>query len=221
MSLITMGDDTFVPTPSRWPSPMGHYGKNPYGEPLYRIVFASTVKMVVGGDFSDGFVGYRIRPAYRHIGDKWILEKWISGFEYTKMSEEVYNLEKRDPYTGLLITGPYPHSGVYFHCFTFDGAPNEHTSVDSLIELLNKANTNDPAKVRQAIIDHHAAKEAQDDAMRYDRVKDMMPAFGMRAANLGGHVKATKSAPILKSANELGLPVRGVTQIRENSHGRI
>jgi hypothetical protein len=93
--------------------------------------------------------------------------------------------------------------------------------VDSLIELLNKANTNDPAKVRQAIIDHHAAKEAQDDAMRYDRVKDMMPAFGMRAANLGGHVKATKSAPILKSANELGLPVRGVTQIRENSHGRI
>ena len=59
------------------------------------------------------------------------------------------------------------------------------------------------------MLDSMAKEDAADDAMRYDRCKELLPVAGIRAANIGGMVKRTKSAPLMKSANELGLPTQG------------
>lgn len=198
-----------VPEPTHFPRAMARYGLNPYGEPKFRIVFAPSVRTLVGGEFPDGFQGYRARPAYRHIRNKWIVEKWISAFEHTKLTPEAYELRFRDPRTGLCLTGPYPLRGVYNWVHTFDGCDPVNENIDQLIGLLLKAERNDPRDNQRAMLETLAKEEKADDAQRYDRCKELLPAYGIRAANIGGHVKATKSAPLMKSANELGLPTQG------------
>jgi len=189
-------------------------GTNPYGDPLFRIVFSPSVKMLCGGAFSDGYIGYRIRPAYRHIVNKWIMEKWISGWDATLMSPEAYDLQFRDPFTGLQATGPYPSRGAYFHCHTFEYSQPGEGGIETIIALVNKAKLNDPIDNARAIRASREAQEKVDQQNRFDKIKELMPVAGIRAANIGGHVKATKSAPTPKTANELGLPIRGATQIR-------
>src|ERR1700744_4313279 len=106
MNGAIFGDDTLIPEPTHYPLSLAKYGLNPYGKPKYRVVFAPSVKMLVGGEFPDGFSGYRARPAYSHVGDAWIIEKWKSANDYTQMSELDYNLKYRDAITGLCLTGP-------------------------------------------------------------------------------------------------------------------
>ena len=202
-----------IPEPQRWPMPMSRYGTNPFGDPLYRVVFAPSVRCMVGGEFADGHTGYRIRPSYRHIGNQWIMEKWLSAIDFTGLTEDQYYLKFKDRWTGLCISGPYPSRGAYFHCHTFENSQPGDGGIEWLIGVLNKCATNDPASVRQALVDAQEKKERGDDAARYDRVKELMPAFGIRAASYRGHVKATKTAPIIRSANELGLPLAGPRQI--------
>ena len=212
--------DGVVSEPTHWlgyptPETMRRVGgSNPYDEPLFRIVFAPSVQMLCGGEFADGFIGYRARPAYRHIGSKWIMEKWISAFDHTLMTEEEYNLKFRDPYNGLLLTGPYPSRGVYFQCHTFEFSQPGDGGIDTIIALVKKAKTNDPIANARAIRATREAEEKEQQQKRFDKIKDLMPVAGIRAANIGGRVKATKSAPTPKTANELGLPIRGATQIR-------
>jgi hypothetical protein len=186
---------------------MARYGLNPYGEPEFRIVFAPSVKTLVGGQFADGYAGYRARPAYRHIGPKWIVEKWLSAERHTGMNAVEYELRFRDPPTGLLLTGPYPARGCYAWCHTFAACDPVNENLDLLIALLKKAERNDPRENQRAMLDSMEREERAEDARRFDQCKELLPAFGIRAANLGGRVKATKSAPTMKSANELGLPI--------------
>jgi hypothetical protein len=193
---------------------MRRFGENQYGGPLFRIVFAPSVKMLCGGEYADGFVGYRVRPAYRHIGSRWIMEKWISAFDHTLMTEEQYNLKFRDPATGLISTGPYPSRGVYFECHTFDFLSPGDCNIETIANLIKKAKMNDPIANARAIRATREAEEKDAQNKRFDRIKELMPVAGMRAANIGGHVKVTKSAPTPKTANELGLPIRGATQIK-------
>lgn len=199
-----------VPEPTHFPRAMACYGLNPYGQPKFRIVFAPSVKTLVGGRFSDGFEGYRARPAYRHIGNKWIVEKWVSAQQHTGgLTPIAYELKFRDPVSGLCLTGPYPERGTWNWCHTFDGCDPVNENMDQLIGLLLKAERNDPRENQRAILDTLAKEEKADDAKRFDQCKELLPAYGIRAANIGGRVKATKSAPLMKSANELGLPLQG------------
>lgn len=204
-----------IPEPQMWPMiRMGQFGKIVgREEPLFRIVFAPSVKTLVGGEYPDGYVGYRVRPAYRHIGDKWILEKWISGFDHTKMDEATYNARFKDPETGLCITGPYPRNGIYFHCHTFEGR-SPSINIPLLIALIKKAKFNDPAANQRAIVDAQAAAEKVDFQNRFDKMKDLQSVGGIRPANIGGRVKKQKSFGPLRSAESLGLPTRGIKQIQ-------
>ena len=34
-------------------------GTNRYGDPIFKLVWSEEVRMIVGGRFADGFVGYR------------------------------------------------------------------------------------------------------------------------------------------------------------------
>jgi hypothetical protein len=194
--------------------PMAQFGLIPdRKDSLFRIVWAPSVLHLVGGEFSDGFIGYRARPSYRHIGEKWILEKWISAYDCTKMDEPTYNAEFKNPETGLCITGPYPRNGTYFHCHTFDGIrPN--INIPLLVALIKKAKFNDPRANQRAIVEAQQAAENADFKARFDKMKDLQSVGGIRPANIGGRVKKQKSFGPLRDAASLGLPTRGVKQIQ-------
>lgn len=166
--------------------------------------------MLVGGEFSDGYIGYRVRPAYRHIKHGWVLEKWISAFEATLMTEDEYNLRFRDPFTGLCISGPYPSRGAYHFCEELNCSPAD-ANMEWLTGLILKAKNNDPKANGQAIRAAQKKAEEDEDKARFDRVQNLNSAFGIRAASFRGHPKITKSRPTMKTANELGLPLTKVS----------
>lgn len=196
-----------LPIPTQYPLPMSRFGMNPRGEPLYRIVYAPSVKKLVGGAFADGFTGYRVRPAYRHIGDEWVIEKWISAWDYTHMDEKQYESAYKDLETGLFKAGPYPGNGVYYYCETI--ANPADCNFDKLIMWLEHAKQVDPRENQRALLESIDKAERDDAKQRYDWADDKKRAAGIRAANFGGRVKAQKSMPMEKSANELGLHLRG------------
>ena len=197
-----------LPLPTCYPLPMSRYGLNPYGENLYRIVYAPSVRKMVGGKFADGYTGYRSRPAYRHIGPYWVIEKWISAFELTRMTEEQYRSAYIDKATGLFPTGPYPSRGVYYYCETLSCNPSE-ANIDKLVMWLEHSKHVDPAQNQRQLLDEIDQAEKADAAHRLDWAKDKNRAAGIRAANFGGMVKAQKSYPMEKSATSLGLPRNG------------
>jgi hypothetical protein len=197
-----------LPEPTLAPRSLRQYGETPFGEPLWRCVYAPSVKKIVGGRFADGFTGYRARPAYRHIGNFWVVEKWISAYELTGKTESQYDEVFRDVETGLYPTGPYPHRGTYHYCETLSCPPGD-ANFDKLIAWIAKAKYNRPQDNMRALKKTIEDKEKADATERFDRMKEVLPAFGIRAANIGGTVKKTKSAPMMKSANELGLPMNG------------
>lgn len=187
---------------------MARFGVNPFGEPIWRCVFAPSVKYIVGGRFPDGFTGYRVRKLLPHVGSNWILQKWISAYELTRMTEFEYNAKERNLETGLFPTGPYPHRGVYEYCETLSCSP-EDVNFDKLIAWIERGKYNRTQDNARALMNTLERKEKAEEQNRFDRMKELMPAFGIRAANIGGRVKKTKTAPLMRSANELGLPVRG------------
>ena len=86
-------------------------GLNPYGEPVFKLVWDQGQTMTVGGYFAkDGFVGYRDMPAYGNDG-AWCIVMW----EPAELMGEQWRweYEYRDEVTGLLDLGEYPHEGRY------------------------------------------------------------------------------------------------------------
>jgi hypothetical protein len=181
------------PEPQHWPTPMSRFGLNPHGDNLWRIVFAPSVKRMVGGLWPDGAVEYRLRPKYRDLGPVWVLEKWISAIEDSHMTESRYNLNYLDVSTGLLLCGPYPHKGVYQHTHTFDPVAPGDCNLEFLIGAITKAKYNDPVKVKEAVEEHYQKQQAEADANHMLAIKESYPAFGLRPTNFAGHVHSFKS----------------------------
>lgn len=85
-------------------------GVNQYGDPLFRMVWSSEPRTVVGGRFADGYIGYREVPAVP--GEPcWAL--MIYEPSSVLGSRESWDRDYRDPDTGLLECGPFPRYGRY------------------------------------------------------------------------------------------------------------
>lgn len=200
-----------APEPRHFPMPMSRFGLNEFNENLWRIVFAPTVQRLIGGKWKDGSIEYRLRPTYRDLKDKWILEKWISAFEYSGMTEATYNFMMADSETGMYPSGPYPSRGVYFHVHTFESVQPGDCNLEWIIGVIAKAKNNDPQQVKQAIDEHYAAKESARKRLVREKLVELRPAFGMRPASLpGAGVHSTKTFKFDLSAQDLkgrGMPV--------------
>ena len=86
-------------------------GVNQYGEPIFKLVWSTEPRMTVGGRFqTDGFVGYREKPAI--AGEPcWALMIWEPAAMYGVPSR--WEWDYRDAETGLLDCGGYPRYGRY------------------------------------------------------------------------------------------------------------
>jgi hypothetical protein len=196
-----------LPEPTHYPMPLKRFGTNPFGEPIFRVVYGPSVKKTIGGQFADGYVGYRTRSAYKHLGPAWVIEKWISAFDHTHMTEPMYERQYKDEH-GLLLTGPYPTRGVYVLCEALAGNPG-NGGIEKIVSLLVKAKNNNPAQNARVLLDDLDRQEKHAADERLDRCKEANRAFGIRAASFRGHAKATKSAPMPLTAEQAGMHVRG------------
>lgn len=85
-------------------------GTNRYGNPLFRLVWSEVPKMVVGGRFSDGFVGYKRVSAIP--GEPcWALMLWEAPETFGDPLE--WEWQYRQPDTGCLDMGSFPKEGRY------------------------------------------------------------------------------------------------------------
>jgi hypothetical protein len=211
--MLTIQNSLELPKPSLWPIDLKRFGQSPHGDPLYRAVFAPTVYRLIFGQFADGYVGARPRRSYSDLGNKWILEKWISGFEDTGMTPAEYERHgTRDPQSGMLITGPYPYKGTYNHCWTFEANNEDLTAsaIETVIGLIRKGEGKTYAQVKAENRAIDEKEEMRAAAERFMRVRETEPLYGIRPASFAGRPKAqnhkTQQMPI--SANELGFPTR-------------
>ena len=203
-----------IPEPSHYPMlSLLQFGEVP-GRPkqaLFRVVMASSVKCLVGGHFvKDGYVGYRVRPRYRGVGDKWILEKWLPPSVLPGMSQDAYYALNKDPITGLCLTGPYPTEGTYFLCHTF-ASGDLGINVALVIALIKKAQFNSVDANRRAILDATKKEDQADDRKRFEQVKEALSAFGSRpfSSTLVHSTEKSKPTPKLIPVEQMSLPHHG------------
>ena len=180
---------------SHHPTPMARFGLNPYGENLYRIVFAPS-RRSLAGDAS----GFRWVPTYRAIGTKWVLERWHDPWKFSQCTKEAWDRQFAQ------ILGPYPSRGEYAHCHTFEVVQPEDCDLGKLISWIEAGQTKSFQDNLDACKQQYADEEAANRAKQFAIIDDAHPAFGTTAIASSRVVRGTKAPRLRKSANDLGMP---------------
>lgn len=184
--------------PGNGPSEMRRFGTNQYGEPLYRIVFAESRKHLVTGTWPDGSVGGKYRPRYRQAAGHWIMERWISADEYYKMPREKWD--------AMYPCLPFQDRGDYDLCHVFTCSIAD-ANLDKLIVWIEAGRKSSFQDKRDACAAEYQQETKDTDNEMFARVNNSLPAFGATAMAGHGGARGTKTARIMKTANELRLPV--------------
>ncbi len=207
---------TLTHAPGFGPEAMKRYGVNIYGDPKFRIVWAESRKHMVTGQWLDGTTGGKWRPRYRGILQAakeagkpgfWIMEGWLPADLYhAGMTREQWDLR----FPSL----PYQDRGDYDHCHTFEASDPANSSVDKLVKWIIAGREGSFQDNLDACQAQYAAEEKDKDNEIEARIRNVLPAYGAAAMVGGGHQagRGTKTAPLLKSANELGLPIGGAAK---------
>lgn len=184
-----------------YPIPMGKFGKNPFGENLYRIVFAPSRRYIVYGEWPDGSQKANFVKKYPQVGDQWIMERWLPAEEFARCTREYWD-------RNMLILGPYPSRGEYEVCHVFETCLPAEAGLDVLIRCIEEGRTRSLA---EKITWHRedAEKEKQSiSAQQDDMIRNWLPAFGTAPMSGFGGGRGSKTAPIMRTAEELGLPTQ-------------
>lgn len=174
---------------THYPMPMGNFGKNPFGENLWRIISAPSRRQFLAGNEE---------PRYPEIGAKWILEKWLSAVEYAGTP--------LDWQARCSILGPYPSRGEYEMVWTFDEVAIEDFNVEKLIRWIEAGRNKSFVENRTACKDEYARQQNAVRSEQYARIYDKLPPYcNFPMVGYGGG-RGTKTAPLTKTAEELGMP---------------
>lgn len=154
--------------------PMQRFGRNPYDQPLYRVVFSDSRTDLIGGKWPDGTCEYREAPRYPDIHN-WILEKWMSPEEYAG-KKEAYETAQLDLASGLFTCGPYPNRGEYQMCYVFPHQPGDGMIVQ-IITAIKLSRDIHPAHRKQSYVDAYANQERDRDNRFVDIWDEAMGPF--------------------------------------------
>lgn len=91
-------------------------GYNYLGEPVFRMMWASAVRMETPGNHGI----YVEEPVPGMNQPCWALQKWLPPEAYG--TPELYEMLFKDEETGLMLTGPYPEFGRYETVILFKSA---------------------------------------------------------------------------------------------------
>lgn len=178
-----------------FPISMERFGKNPYNENLWRIVFAPSRVHLVHGDFGNS----KWVPMYRHIGPLWVLEKWMSADAFAGMSRTRWERE-------MTILGPWPERGEYQIAHVFEACGPTDANLDKLIMWIEAGNTTSWQDVKDGCYAQYEAE--QKDARREtgDKIRDLLPAFGNSALVGYGGIRNPKTKGFNIDPAKLKLP---------------
>lgn len=143
-------------TPSQLPVNLAHFGVNPFGKQMYRVVWGpsryyligapwpdrgdkapstNTEIMLNGKDTSIDRTVTEYRWIQKYPAPRWVLEKWLSAFQYGG-SPVTWELTMRNPESGLLELGPYPEKGEYEECYIFPEGEPGSSKVAEVIQMI-------------------------------------------------------------------------------------
>jgi hypothetical protein len=155
-----------------WCDPLlRQFGVNPWGESIFRVVWAPRRITLYGGYWWDnGLFEYRFVPRYSRK-KCWMLERWIPARHFASpllWTQLTCNSE------GYLSNGPYPQYGAYFSCYLFANPDNSYIPLlPDLVLLTTQAiysgRIRKTWEIRDAIISGENAKEALIDKAFDDR----------------------------------------------------
>ena len=207
------------------------FGTNPYGEPIFRVVWSESRYYLVGakhreydGDPSNDkqiklaggrdinltreSVGYKWLPLYPGPG-RWVLEMWKSPLAFTGCSPEQYEILYRDPATNLLTLGPYPSRGEYSQCSVNFTARPGRDEVVRAIHLI-KAGWNYSFTEKKQAIEEQGQKDERARFNQFEAMfKDSQQAFGNKPSSARPGKKTADQYRLGHSASRLGLNTRG------------
>lgn len=195
---------TYDPASSlrHYPIPMRKFGLNQYGDALYRIVFAPTRRYLVCGTWPDGSNKAVYSRKYPEVGEQWIMERWLPAAEYAKCTKDFWDRE-------LLILGPWPERGEYEVCHVFETSTPDDASLEKLIAMIEEGRNRSYFEKR-TFHREDAEREAKSISNQQDAmIRNWLPAFGAAPMVGFGGGRGSKTMPILKSAEEMGLPTQG------------
>lgn len=182
---------------------MARYGQNPFGENLWRLVWSDSRTYLVCGQWNDsGAVRAQECLCYPQIRGQWILERWLSAWDYTRMLPSQWDASQEN------ILGPYPSRGEYV--LAGDGGLDPGLiNFDLLIPMIEAGAKMSWGERLAACHLSQANKDKEYDRKADAIIRNAFPAFGgvpfsQLSTGAGG---LSKSTPELKTANELGLPV--------------
>lgn len=100
---------------------LAKYGRNRYGEPLFRAVFLPSRCRIVGGYWEQaGDLAYKLMPKYGRNEQKWALERFVPPqFLGSPESWDAMN----STIEGYYAIGPYPEHGVFECAAVFSTGP--------------------------------------------------------------------------------------------------
>jgi hypothetical protein len=204
------------------------FGANPYRESLFRVVLKSSRFQLFGGTYverdstmlTDREVlaagrdksivreraGYRWQPMYMGR-DAYILEKWMSAIEYTGLTPAMYDMNYKDPETGLLSLGPYPRRGEFFNVWEFTPGYPTASAVESAIRMCLYSRKFTQCERCEAMIEADKKDRLDKRNRNADLILDSMPAFGLNPASTNPARKTPDDYKLRYAAHELGLPV--------------
>jgi hypothetical protein len=188
---------------NHYPLPGGYarFGTNPYGEPLYRVVFGPSRRYLVVGEWADGSNCAQWVRKYKHLQPEnvWVLEKWRSGIELHPQGKEDWNISR-------LILGPWPERGDYEICEPLACNPSD-ANIEKLISWVELGRSHSFNEIRQWHVNDAARikKENRDKAEQI--IRNALPAWGSRPF-AGAHGRRVTPMQDLQYAEDLGLPTR-------------
>lgn len=163
-------------------------GKTPFGEPMWRLVLASSVYWKIAGDFKiwdvsvplterggidmwNGGKPFETRPLrvesgmverrkYPHL-ESWILQKWFPSSFYSKA---IWEAPENAMFDGTPKLGPWPQFGDYeLMSGPFERAPGTDKLREEIAEYHNRIETA-PASIEQRILLAMAAAQDEEEA---------------------------------------------------------
>lgn len=204
-----MIETTSTDTLTHYPMPMAGFGLNPYAQPMWRIVYADSVKRLVGGRWADGAEEYRLAKAYTgpHCKGKWVLESWISAQEHTGCTAQEYVIKfQATNCVSTIQHEPYPYEGTYVERHVFAGPVD---GVESLIQKWHHQRNNLTVSMRRTLrqeqIDFDAKKTKEAELYR---LREAQP-------DPNGSMMIKKRRQInLNAASKFTLPGSGFRQVQ-------
>jgi hypothetical protein len=186
-----------------YPVDMSTFGLNPFGENQFRLVLASSRRSLVCGQWNDaGMPRAKYCQTYPQVpAGEYILEKWLDAFTFAGPRSR-WDLEDGQ------FQGPYPSRGEYVMCGSTGFDPMQ-VNIEKLITLVHASDRFSWAEKLNACRTQAEKEETDKSFLREAIIRDAFPAFGHAPFSQisTGRGGAGKTSPVLRSANELGLPV--------------